>query len=645
MRIGSPRKGRHAPSDRAPSWHMISALTAAWAAGLALTACPGLADPAPPTAASGCPAVMGVFLPGTWETNAGADETQPVGLLAPVATTLAERFGTDFEPRFPAYAAAAFDGMAYGDSKATGVAAARRVIGEAASRCPATKFVLAGYSQGADAMGDVAASAGCSGDPVSADRVLAVGLIADPRQGTAGGRLVGPEVDGQGIAGPRESGFCDLSAVTAEICATQDKYCATNAAENPITAGIGQALTKAEADQDDLTSALTTDLSTADITELPAAVEELGSTSGTDLYAAAGKVVDTLQPLTELSTWVEDNPQARARLDEAADGSPEKAAAGILDGLRESNVGAALDSLGEIGIRLAEAHAAGTLQSTAAQAADSVAPLTDAVSSTESEVVAQAAQVLAVLKPSIMFNQLINVVDHGLSFAINIPDLVDVLSRMIGVLGDPATDIPGKVRALHGVLGEVNTLFEPLIEMAEGVDLHTVSRLIAMIPDTTGTAQIASVLVGLLANLNVRELAAQVGRLQENVWALAETLSTGGDLLAIGARLLEFVPTALGFATLAVQTLTGESSTTSDTGERTDITGVAQSLVKSNGGDGESADAVAQLLSEGLEAVSFLLSGVHQDYGNYVVDSDGRTAVQWLTEWFSNRIRQAVGVA
>ncbi len=634
---------RRSHGDRARPWLTTAALTAAWSTGLALTACPGLAAPAPTTTGSGCPAVMGVFLPGTWETNSGADETVAVGLLVPVATTLAERFGGDFEFRFPAYAAAAFDGMAYGDSKNTGVAAARRVIGEAASRCPATKFVLAGYSQGADAMGDVAASAGCSGDPVSADRVLAVGLIADPRQGTAGGKLVGPQVDGQGIAGPRDSGFCALSAVTAEICATGDKYCATNATENPITAGIGQALTRTGAEHDDLASALTTDLSTADITELPAALDELGSTtSGTDLAAAASRVAQTLGPLAELSTWVEDNPSARARLDQAA-GSVEKVVAGILDGLRESNIGAALDSLAEVGIRLAETHAAGAAQASAGQAADSVAPLTAAVTSRESEIIAQAAQGLAVLKPSVMFDQLINVVDNGLSFAVNIPALADALNRMIGVLGDPATDIPGKVRALHGVIGEVHTLFEPLVELADGVDLHTVARLIAMIPDTTGTAQVASILVDLLANLNVKQLATQVGKLQENVWALAETLTAGGDLLAIGTRLLEFIPTALGFATLAVQTLTGESTTSSGTGS-TDITSAARTLVDSAGGGQDGADAVGQLLTEGLQAVEFLLSGVHQDYGNYVVDSDGRTAVVWLTDWFSNRIRQVVGV-
>ncbi|WP_110293868.1 cutinase family protein [Nocardia tenerifensis] len=212
--------------------------------------------------------MAGVFMAGTWETNANADEREAVGLLGPVATALAEEFGPRFEFRLPAYAAAAFDGMAYGDSKATGIDAARRVITEIAERCAATKFVLAGYSQGADAIGEVAASIGCASDPVAADRILAAGLVADPRQGTAGGKLVGPAVEGEGIAGPRPSGFCGLSAVTAEICAQQDKYCATSAASNPILAQLGRVLSQPTEDKHaadpgvdaDLTRSLVSDL-------------------------------------------------------------------------------------------------------------------------------------------------------------------------------------------------------------------------------------------------------------------------------------------------------------------------------------------------------------------------------------------------
>ncbi|WP_297615326.1 cutinase family protein [Nocardia sp.] len=610
---------------------------------------------------SGCPAVTGVFLPGTWETHAGADETQAVGLFAPVATALAQQFGSQFQYRFPAYAAEAFDGMAYSDSKATGVAAVRRVVGDIAGACPATKFVLAGYSQGADAMGDVAASIGCNGDPLTADRVLGVGLVADPKQGTAGGKLIGPTVDGQGIAGTRASGFCALSAVTAEICATKDKYCATNSSEDPITAGIGRALTQSgdsigtgnsgTGQQDDLGHALSTDLSAGKIADLPATLARLGTeaTTGTDssaLSATASDAAKTLQPLYDLSTWASDTPDAQKKLSDASDGSADKLAGSVLDGVRRSDVSTAVDALSDLSTQSGKTNNETDRAQAAKTAANAVAPLTDSLSSSTSDLASQAAQVLAMLKPTVIVNQLVNVVENGLSFAQNVPTLADTLGRMIGVLGNPAMDTAAKVNGLHEMFGQLNNLFQPLVKMAAGVDLHTASRLIAMIPDPSGTAQIVAAVVGVLANLDVAKLAQQVGQLQDKVWALAQTISSGGDLLAVGARLLDFVPTALGFATLALNTLTGQSTSTGGSQSTTDLSSLSKSLTTksdtSSGGDG--IDALSKLLSEGADAVSFLTSGVHESYEHYVVDSDGRTAVQWLSDWFGNRIRHVVGV-
>ncbi|MFI1919337.1 cutinase family protein [Nocardia sp. NPDC020380] len=630
---------------------------------MAATMVPGIAKadaPVSDTTEVNCPAVAGVFLPGTWETHAGADETQAVGLFASIATALAQQFGAQFEYRFPAYAAEAFDGMAYSDSKATGVSAVRRVIGDISGVCPATKFVLAGYSQGADAMGDVAASIGCSGDPVAADRVLAVGLVADPKQGTAGGKLVGPTVDGQGIAGTRSSGFCALSAVTAEICATKDKYCATDSNEDPITAGIGRALTQSDdskktggdtntGQQDDLGHALSTDLSADKIADLPATVTRLGkqAAAGSDpsaLATSAADLVKTLQPLADLSTWVSNTPDAQKRFSDAADGTADKAAGSVLDGVRHSDISTALNALSDIGSQNGKNSDQSGQAKDAQAVSDAIAPLTESLSSKSSDTTSQVAQVLAVLKPSVVINQLVNVVSNGLSFAANIPTLADALGRMISVLTDPGIDTAGKVNGLHDLFGQLNNLFKPLVKMAAGVDLHTASRLIAMIPDTTGTAQIVSAVVAVLANLDVTKLAQEVGQLQDKVWALAQTISSGGDLIAVGARLLDFIPTALGFATLALDTLTGKAKDSGGS-DNTDLTGLSKSLTtKTDSNSGDGIDALSKLLSEGSDVASFLLSGVHESYDHYVVDSDGRTTVQWLTDWFSNRIRHAIGV-
>ncbi|MBF6061995.1 cutinase family protein [Nocardia terpenica] len=610
--------------------------------------------------ARGCPVVVGVFLPGTWETNPQADESRPVGLLAPVATQLKQRFGERFEFRFPAYAAAAFDRMPYGDSKATGVAAVRRVLSDVGKRCPATKFVLAGYSQGSDAVGDVAASIGCSGDPVAADRVLAVGLIADPHRGQAGGKLVGPQVAGQGIAGARSGGLCQLSAVTAEICAGQDLYCSTDVAQHPILSGLGRMLSAPTdppgrgdsggggggPDSTDLAKSLVSNFGDVQLAQIPSTVQQMIAQIGSghpdpgQLARSVDTVTGSLRPLGDLAAWATSSPGAQSRLSSAADGSPDRLAGQVLDAASRSDLPGALDSLASIGSQIASTAAGHAsppdLAADANKLGSATSPLNDALSNTPAEALGDASRVLSVLKPSVLVDQVTNVAINGLRFAANIPSLLDVLNQVVHLIGDPGTDVAGKVRGLHELFGKVNAGFEPLVRMAAGVDLHLVSQLIGLIPDPQGTAQIVSVLVGVLANLDVAALAKQVGRLQENLWQLAEAFASGVNLVDLATRATAFIPTVLGFATLAVNTLTGAPKS-GDVGGGQDVAGLAQSLTGKQATQG--ADALAQLASEGLSAASFFASGVHQGYDHYVVDGQGRTATQWLTDWFSNRIR------
>ncbi|WP_405167830.1 cutinase family protein [Nocardia sp. NBC_01499] len=612
-----------------------------------------------------CPSVAGVFLPGTWETNASADETKPVGLLGPVATRLSEQFGGKFAFRFPAYAAAAFDGMAYGNSKATGVAAVRRVIEDFGQRCGATKFVLAGYSQGADAMGDLTASIGCSGDPVSADRVLAVGLVADPRQGTNGGKLVGPQVEGEGIAGPRPGGFCALSAVTAEICAQQDKYCATNASTNPILAGLGRVLSQptgsAPTTPDQQTSSapepiesLVSDVSKINLAGVRDAIGKVIAAAGQGqadtgvLSAAVNDAQTALGPLGELVSWTKANPAALSGSTNHTPGSPEGLAADVVGGLSRSDLPAARDSLSQLAASAGTTTAGDTSSGNAAAAgrlATATAPLTDSMGSSSPEALSQASRTLGIVKPSVVVSQVTNIATNGLRFAANVPAIVDTVSRISAAVTD-TNDVAATVMTLHGMFGELNTLFTPVVVMADGVDLRTVSQLVAMIPDSTGAAQTASVLVGLLDNLNVVALARQVGRLQEDLWGIAEAITKGGDPVEIGTRLVGLVPTMLGFASLAVDTLTGTTSHIDSAepvaqGGVGDLGGLARKLTDSVGGQG--GDDLAQLASDGLTAANFFASGVHQGYQNYLVDGQ-RNAVDWLTDWFAARIRTVAGV-
>ncbi|MDE1672642.1 cutinase family protein [Nocardia gipuzkoensis] len=612
-----------------------------------------------------CPSVAGIFVPGTWETDAGADPTQPRGLLAPIATDLARQFGRQFDAMFPAYAARAMDGMLYGDSQTQGLAAAKAAVADIAARCRATKFIISGYSQGADVAGDLTAAIGCHQDPIPAARVLAVGLVADPKQGTSGGKLVGPQVQGTGIRGPRPEGFCQLSAVTAQLCEPSDRYCATDAAANPILAGLGRVLSQPSAnpsvaDPADASLALTQSLdagfSARELTGLPGQiatiVDQIRSGHLTDsLASAATSAHSVLAELGELNSWISRTPAAQQHISAAATGTPEHAAAQLLATLQKLDLGAAADAASAISQQVTTTGASESSGGGLAQSAQALAAATSPLASTPTDVLSQASSVLSFLKPSTLIGQISDVASNTLTFAANTPKILDTLRQIAAAVTDPNPDLGAKVRSVHGIFGALNELCQPLVRMAAGVDLRAVAGLLRVIPDPNGITQLASVVVGLLANLDVVGLARQVGTLQENVWHILETLTGGGDLLAIGAAFANLIPTLAGFATTALGALTGAVSKTSPellnapvslTGGASNLAGLVDMLARTATSKG--ADNLAQLLvNDGVTAAQFYNSGAHQSYDSYVVDSSGRTALTWLANWFANRIRQ-VGV-
>ncbi|MEU4314750.1 cutinase family protein [Nocardia sp. NPDC024068] len=173
-------------------------------------------------AAPGCPSLYVVAIPGTWET--GHDKRPSPGMLARVTDDLPD----SAEVAYVTYAATAFpwEGDVYGASKNEAVSNARGMISAMAERCGATDIALLGYSQGADAAGDLAAEIGTGLGPIRPERISGVGLISDPRRSPSDIQ-VGPAAPGAGAGGPRVGGFGWLSDRTRTICIPDDLYCAT----------------------------------------------------------------------------------------------------------------------------------------------------------------------------------------------------------------------------------------------------------------------------------------------------------------------------------------------------------------------------------------------------------------------------------
>lgn len=174
------------------------------------------------SAAPGCPSLYVVAIPGTWET--GHDRTPQPGMLAGVTRGLPSSAKVDYVT----YAATAFpwEGDVYGRSKKEAVDNARGMVAAMAQRCGATKIALVGYSQGADAAGDLAAEIGTGLGVVPPERIAGVGLISDPRRSPTDAQ-VGPPAPGAGASGPRVGGFGWISDRVRTVCAVDDLYCST----------------------------------------------------------------------------------------------------------------------------------------------------------------------------------------------------------------------------------------------------------------------------------------------------------------------------------------------------------------------------------------------------------------------------------
>ncbi|MBF6422663.1 cutinase family protein [Nocardia farcinica] len=669
---------------------VTAAVTATVAAAGAAACLPGVASAAPAGTPAGCAETFNLFIPGTWETSESADPATPVGMLAPVAEAIKRENGGRAEVYTLPYMARAFDnGYTYADSKSTAINNATAVLRDYAAKCRGTKFTITGYSQGADAAGDLASAIGNGRGPVPADRVLAVGLLADPGSGTKGEAVVGPRGAGKGIADPRPMGMGALSGRVASICDPKDLYCSVSKGNNPLLGQLGSILSKTPssatsttsssttsttatgvpgaATNAQLASALTTDFSRADLPGMATAVGDLvtgltqpnGTINLQQVASSANKLLGTLTSLTDLVTSGTAD-AATGTLSSAPTGSPEHNANQVLSAAGRSDLTGALSTVQTIADTAADLMGtntntlaanspdAATLSSAATTLNGQVAPL----ASTPADILGSASSVLSVLKPSTMVNQALNVVTNVT--AIDFPRILNLL-----------TVLPQKVAALdahgaHQVAGELNNAFQPLVKLAAGVDLKWISSILAIIPDPAGYTQIAALVTSILANVDIIRLANLVGQIQEVAWAAIEKLlpppGQAPDPLGAGAALTGLLPIGLDLASVAVNMLTGKAqktppellgkqsntaaTTISKQAQNLDLNGLTGSLMQMASSQG--ADDLVTLINDGLSAASFYASGAHQNYNSLVVDNAGRNAIQWLSDWLNLQIGRAV---
>lgn len=246
--IGSPFRTARRDAYPHPVLRRLAGAALCTAAVLTTSAY-ALPATAPAAPAPGCPKFTTVLVPGTWETHpdpsidprlgTGTDAARPAPatMLAPVADALQARYGRDLAVATVSYSASI--SPTYAASESDGEHALAALLTQL---CPTTQVLLVGYSQGAQVAGDLATRIGHGQGPIPASRVLAVGLVADPRRASTTPHL-GESAGGEGVAGPRTQDFGELNDRTRTVCARGDLYCSASPHTDPVLTTLGRAFT------------------------------------------------------------------------------------------------------------------------------------------------------------------------------------------------------------------------------------------------------------------------------------------------------------------------------------------------------------------------------------------------------------------
>ncbi len=223
------------PRPRPPVRRMAAAVLCA-ATVLAASMCtvPIVAGAAPQP----CAKVTAVLVPGARDTHLDTTgpSRSPSSVLDPVARTLQARYGSDLAVR--TVSSSPSTSPAPGASSSPGQDTLASLV---SSLCPTTQVILLGYSDGAEIAGDLATRIGHGQGPVPASRVLAVGLIGDPRRGSSTPQL-GDSASGQGVEGPRAQDFGALRDRVRTVCARGDLYCSASSDTDPVLTALGRAV-------------------------------------------------------------------------------------------------------------------------------------------------------------------------------------------------------------------------------------------------------------------------------------------------------------------------------------------------------------------------------------------------------------------
>lgn len=213
---------------------------------------PGPTTPAEP---DWCPAVEVIAAPGTWESSKSDDPFAPTANPKSFMLSITQPLQAEYDinhvrvwtlPYTAQFKSIQSRGeMSYDDSRNEGTHRLNAELKFVAETCPSTQFILAGFSQGAVIVGDIASDIGNHRGVIPPERLRGAVMIADGRRENAIGINPGVTLNGIGaeialhplnsvvqavvpgatMRGVRDGGFGAVADRAIEICAPDDSIC------------------------------------------------------------------------------------------------------------------------------------------------------------------------------------------------------------------------------------------------------------------------------------------------------------------------------------------------------------------------------------------------------------------------------------
>ena len=416
----------------------------------------------------------------------------------------------------------------------------------------------------------------------------------------------------------------------------------------------------------------------ATVKSLTASVDDLSSSGGTQTPAQLGQLavvraqaqslLDTLTPIAGTSKWVGGNKTVSQQLATSPKGSAEKNTSDLLSGpLSTGNVAQILTGASEL-VKLSDSILGPAKAPGTAQPATGLGTVTGSQSGAGAVVAAPAqATVTASSKPAGISDQAfktmqLNTKKIGTGSAalagsdVDLSQVGSVLSGIQpqtvlkgvgaaiqaavttdyqGIVGSlqslPGVILSGNIPAAHKMTSGLLEQMKPLVQAASGVDYGSLAKIIALVPDSSGSAPLISAVLSLLSNMDfargfnaVTQLNDKIFRFLEtgNLLELASMVPVGMELAQVATGLLVPGPKqapAPAVAPAATPQASGSAQSTAAAGNFQQIGTQLVALAAS-----PQAGSLMNVAKEGIDFATFFQNGVPPAHVSYA--SNGKVS-------------------